>query len=268
MFLTNSAVQTFLNTKGTPLVADGDWGPRSRAALNAYIQKHLPALATASDQRKRIAVEQAAMADAGVYQGVVDGLTGPATKIAVERWQDILTFKLPGHGVTERLRTGGPGRPVAPAWPLQRDVKKFFGKPGENQVRLTSPYPLFLDWDLDTKIMGFQCHEMIHDPALRVMKRVLDHYGPATISELHLDHFGGCLNVRKMRNGQAWSMHAWGIAIDWDADRNQLRWSADRAYLARPKYQKFLDLWEEEGFVSLGRARNMDWMHVQAARLG
>ena len=25
--------------------------------------------------------------------------------------------------------------------------------------------------------------------------------------------------------------------------------------------------WEEEGWISLGRARDFDWMHVQAARL-
>jgi hypothetical protein len=37
--------------------------------------------------------------------------------------------------------------------------------------------------------------------------------------------------------------------------------------MAQPEYAPFLDLWEAEGFVSLGRARNFDWMHVQAARL-
>ncbi len=63
------------------------------------------------------------------------------------------------------------------------------------------------------------------------------------------------------------STHSWGIAIDWDADRNPLRATSKTALLATPPYAKFLDLWEEEGFVSLGRARNYDWMHVQAARL-
>jgi hypothetical protein len=96
---------------------------------------------------------------------------------------------------------------------------------------------------------------------------VLQHYGPDKVRQLGLDLFGGCLNVRKMRGGSAWSMHSWGIAFDFDPDRNQLKWGRDRAVFARPEYQKWWELWEEEGAVSLGRARNFDWMHVQFASL-
>jgi hypothetical protein len=99
------------------------------------------------------------------------------------------------------------------------------------------------------------------------MTKILKIYGHDALVRLGLDQFGGCLNVRKMRNGSAWSTHAWGIAIDWDADRNQLRWGKDRALMAQPEYAPFLDAWEAEGWLSLGRARNFDWMHVQAARL-
>ena len=84
---------------------------------------------------------------------------------------------------------------------------------------------------------------------------------------LGIDQFGGCLSVRPMRNGTAWSTHAFGCAIDWDADRNQLRTPFAKSQMGKPEYAKFLDLWEEEGWISLGRARNFDSMHVQAARL-
>ena len=70
-----------------------------------------------------------------------------------------------------------------------------------------------------------------------------------------------------MRGGTRWSTHAWGIAIDYDPDRNQLKWGRDRAAFARPEYDAWWRLWEEEGWVSLGRTRNYDWMHVQAAKL-
>jgi len=62
-------------------------------------------------------------------------------------------------------------------------------------------------------------------------------------------------------------MHAWSIAIDFDPARNKLSWNNTRARLAKPDAVKFWELWEAEGWVSLGRARNYDWMHVQAARL-
>ena len=74
-------------------------------------------------------------------------------------------------------------------------------------------------------------------------------------------------HVRKMRGGSSYSMHSWGIAIDFDPERNQLKWGKDRARLAQPDAVEFWRCWEAEGWVALGRARDYDWMHVQAARL-
>ena len=70
-----------------------------------------------------------------------------------------------------------------------------------------------------------------------------------------------------MRGGSQWSMHSWGIAIDFDPDRNQMQWGRDKARLAKPDLETFWRIWEEEGAVSLGRTRNFDWMHVQFSRL-
>jgi hypothetical protein len=75
------------------------------------------------------------------------------------------------------------------------------------------------------------------------------------------------MNVRKMRGSDAWSMHSWGIALDFDANRNALRMTSKEAAFAKPAYNQWWKLWEDEGWVSLGRERNYDWMHVQAARL-
>lgn len=243
---------------------DGDWAKGSKAAARAYLaSKTSSAASTWSDARVRAAVEQAMLADLGFYQAKIDGIPGPATQAAVEKWQDYLTFDrkpLPAAEVK-------PIRGVPQVWPRQTEVSRFYGNPGANQTMIVTPYPLYLDWSLATKVERFSIHEKCHDSALRVMGRVLDHYGPEQIHQLGLDQFGGCLAVRKMRNGSAWSMHSWGIAIDWDADRNPLRSTRQTARMARPEYAPFLDLWEAEGWVSLGRARNFDWMHVQAARL-
>jgi len=39
-------------------------------------------------------------------------------------------------------------------------------------------------------------------------------------------------------------------------------------FLVRQKdCEAFWKAWEEEGWLSLGRSRNFDWMHVQACRL-
>ena len=96
---------------------------------------------------------------------------------------------------------------------------------------------------------------------------MLDHHGPERIRELQLDLWGGCLNVRKMRGGTRWSMHCRAIALDYDPQRNQLIWGRDRAAFAKPEYDRWWQLWQTEGWVSLGRSRNFDRMHVQAAKL-
>jgi hypothetical protein len=70
-----------------------------------------------------------------------------------------------------------------------------------------------------------------------------------------------------MRGGDRWSMHSWGIAIDFDPTRNSLHADHTQARLAQPDCNEFWRIWEDEGWVSLGRARDFDWMHVQAARL-
>ncbi len=62
-------------------------------------------------------------------------------------------------------------------------------------------------------------------------------------------------------------MHSWGIAVDYDPERNLVKWGRDRATFAKSEYDTWWKLWEEEGWVSLGRTRNFDWMHVQAAKL-
>lgn len=71
-----------------------------------------------------------------------------------------------------------------------------------------------------------------------------------------------------MRGGGKWSMHAWGIAIDYDPERNQLTWGRERAAFSRPEYAACGGVsGRKREWVSLGRSKNYDWMHVQAARL-
>lgn len=151
-------------------------------------------------------------------------------------------------------------------WPREGEMVKFYGNVGTGQVMLDLPYPLRLAWAPNTVVRRMSLHRLVAPSAHRVLTRVLEHYGLARIRDLRLDVWGGSLNVRKKRGGSTWSTHAWGAAIDWDPDNNQLTWGRDRAHLARPEYGPFWEAWETEGWVSLGRTRNFDWMHVQAAR--
>jgi hypothetical protein len=225
---------------------------------------------------------QRRLKELGLYTAAIDGIDGPATKTAVRAFQRLHGLKADGIGgpLTQaelfpapmpdrdaEAPAGEPGADAVIRWPRQKDVEKVFGPPGTNQVMLELPFPMLLAWDKRQTVRRLSIHEKVHDSAKRCFARISNEYDSEARRLTGIDLFGGCLNVRRMRGGSAWSMHAWGIAIDFDPARNQLRWGRDQARLALPDCARFWRIWEEEGWLSLGRARNYDWMHVQAARL-
>lgn len=135
---------------------------------------------------------------------------------------------------------------------------------GANQVRLQLPFPMRIAWDTSKIVRSFLIHQRVHDSAARCVERIAQHYNEAQRRNTGIELFGGCLNVRRKRGGTTWSMHSWGIAIDFDPARNPLRSNRHNARLAQPDCVKFWEIWEEEGWVSLGRTRDFDWMHVEA----
>lgn len=195
-----------------------------------------------------------------IFQGkhalAMDGIVGPLTEAAL--WPEVMP-KRDVHVVGD-----APGGP----WPRQNDVPVFYGRPGQNQKMLDVPFDMHLSWDAHTPVRRFSVHEKVHDSAGRALARIAETYSASERARLGLDAFGGCLNVRAMRGGSRLSMHSWGIAIDFDPDRNPLRPADLKACpLMTADAAPFWQAWEAEGWVSLGRAAGYDPMHVQAARL-
>ena len=147
------------------------------------------------------------------------------------------------------------------------EIVKKYGKPNETgEGYLTTillPYPMKLAWDLDTKVSKMRCHKLAAEPFLNVFNDLLAEYGMTEIERLGIDLFGGCFNYRKMRGGTSWSKHAWGIAVDIDPARNLLKETAKTARFARPEYQKMIDIFYKNGFISLGIEKNYDWQHFE-----
>jgi len=255
----NRSIQRALAAAGHYAGAiDGLIGPQSRAAVRAGLQVAGVVYLGWDEDRQLVAWQQVMLKRAGFDPGPLDGLIGPSTRFALEGWQ---------NGLREVTPSDPEIRHLPAAWPRQADVPAFFGPVNSSQVRVPLPFPMRLAWDKTVVIRTITLHAKVAPSAERALKRIAEIYRPAEIARHGFDLFGGSLNVRKMRGGSAWSMHSWGIAIDIDPERNQLRWGRDRAYLARPECREFLDAWAAEGWLSLGRERNYDWMHLQAARL-
>lgn len=227
----------------------------------------------------------------GHATGGIDGVIGPVTLAALRAFQaarglsvsgtadaaTVAALRQTSSAVQPAVKAALPDRDAAPAqetfgnskviWPRQAEVPGYFGAVGQNQTQIEIPFDMALAWDKGTRIRRMTLHRLVAPSALRVLERLAQVYSAPERAALGISLFGGSLNVRRMRGGNAYSMHSWGIAIDFDPERNQLNWSRPRARLSHDDALPFWAAWEAEGWLSLGRARDFDWMHVQAARL-
>lgn len=249
----------------SPGPIDGKWGRKSQAAGERmtlfYRGKPLSSAGSI-----RVAVEQIIMREiGGLLVGNIDGVPGPRTEKARAHWQQSRWRNALDRPFEADRRMP---KPVKTVWPKESELLSYFGQPGANQTLVKWPWPLRLSWQKETVITQFSCHVLVKDSLESVAERVLDVYGLDEIRRLRLDLWGGCLNIRAKRGGTALSTHAWGIAIDWDPERNSLRSTRATAQMAGLDYEAWWDAWTDHGWLSLGKARDFDWMHVQAARLG
>lgn len=112
-------------------------------------------------------------------------------------------------------------------------------------------------WDVPSKIeVGIIpnrlfCNIDLVAPLTRVFTDLVN-------SRLHekLLTFDGCFNIRKSRGLSIPSLHSWGVAVDFDAFRNQLG--------AEPQMDpKIVEIFEVHGFDWGGRWKRKDGMHFQ-----
>lgn len=222
------------------------------------------------DTQQVIAIKQIICKLAGINPGPIDGILGHLTDHAIAVYD--AKGEPDGPAKAEESVPLTPPPNAAAKWPRQTpdrsEIIKFFGPVGGQQVRMQLPYTLYYG-PAPLKTIGL--HKLVKEPVRRVLERTLDHYGLDGVKRLRLDQFSGALNVRKITGGSAWSMHAWGIAFDFDAAHNgytqHCRTSTPKPTFCGPEYKPWIQFWEDEGAVSLGKARDFDWMHFQFARL-
>lgn len=150
------------------------------------------------------------------------------------------------------------------------EIIKKYGKPTENGApyltKIKLPYPMILAWDRSVKVTSMRCHKLIATKLMNVFNDILNEYGFSKIQELGINIFGGCFNYRKMRGGNDWSKHSWGIAIDLDPERNKLKETKRTARFAKDEYKPMIDIFYKHGFISLGVEKDYDWMHFEISQ--
>ncbi len=219
-----------------------------------------------SDKRKAVAYLQILCQEKNIDSGQIDGFYGPQTEAASEQLRKLdATGTLPrGFGDITPVRSNPHHFPIESL----ENLIEFYGQPGQVPLKkVKCPWTLRLDWNLRHSTNVISIHEKLAGSLTEVLQQIYDHYGNGGIKEYGLDRYGGSYNPRKKRGSvNAWSTHAWGIAIDWFPSANKLRWRSERASLANPDLDPWWEIWEREGWLSLGRSEDRDWMHVQAAK--
>jgi len=145
-----------------------------------------------------------------------------------------------------------------------KQAVNVYGKPNQQGTYLTTiklPYPMRLAWDKKTSVTTMRCHKLVADEFTRVFNEILQVYGLKKIQELGIDLFGGCFNFRAMRGGSDYSRHSWGIAIDLDPERNQLKTPYLKSNFSKKEYSELHRIFEKNGFVNLGKEKGYDAMH-------
>lgn len=250
---------------------DGIQGPKTNKAVQLYLEDSTSHITISgwtewSAKRKIVAALQLLCQENSINAGSIDGLYGPQTETASDQ---LVLLKNTGF-IPRSFADIEPLNENPLSFPLEKskDLTTYYGKPGKVKlVKVTCPWKLRLDWELSKTTTTISIHEKLGESLGRILQKVYEHYGEAGIKKHGLDRYGGSYNCRKKRgSATSWSTHAWGIAIDWFPSKNKLKWRSDKATLADPELDFWWQCWEEEGWVSLGRTEDRDWMHVQAAK--
>jgi hypothetical protein len=114
-------------------------------------------------------------------------------------------------------------------WPKdnQEALIAFYGDPAKGQpaaqlVAVTPPFRMTYE---GTTVPHIMFHRKAADALAAALATIWDYYGrdQATIDRLHVSRFDGAFNPRYIRGSTTkWSNHAYGAAIDIDADENPM----------------------------------------------
>lgn len=149
-------------------------------------------------------------------------------------------------------------------WPKSdaASLRAFYGAPGDksNLVTITFPYPMLYD---GRSVKTTRCHKKVAPSLLRILTAIGTRYhGTRDIME-EAEDYGGVFNFRLKRGGTTYSLHAYGAAIDLDADDNTFR---DSWPMQADMPLEIMEAFAREGWVAAGAFWGYDSMHFQATQ--
>ncbi|OED38846.1 hypothetical protein AB833_18085 [Chromatiales bacterium (ex Bugula neritina AB1)] len=256
---------------------DGKPGPATIRGARTFLLAHENKLPSNykiwSNKRIITACYQIIISLAGHEVGPVDGLYGPLTRNGsvwfIRQREGIETVDWEALSPDDINPNNFPCETTDALNSHYGTAKPPTSCPYSKIVQVPSPWKMGLDWNMTQSRSHFNVHSLVADSLKRILEAVFQHYGLEGIKKHGLNRFSGDHTCRNIRGGSRPSTHAWGIAIDFYGSRNELHRSTNDATpprLAHPELSFFWEQWEKEGWYSLGRMEDRDWMHIQAAK--
>ena len=154
--------------------------------------------------------------------------------------------------------------PAKNPWPKsdQASLRAFYGTPGDesNLVSVAFPFPTFYE---GKTVKTFRCHKKVAESLKRILTNIGNKYGKRRDIMEEAEDYGGVYNFRLKRGGSTYSLHAWGAAIDLDADDNTFK---DHWPMQSDMPLEIMEEFAKEGWLSAGAFWNYDSMHFQSSQ--
>ncbi len=146
-------------------------------------------------------------------------------------------------------------------WPKPdpASLRKFYGEPGNvDQLVAIDVSGLGVFYEAQP-VRSIRAHRLVADSLLRILTAI----HAASALRPVLREYAGCYNYRLMRGGSAYSLHAYGAAIDLTPDDNAFR---DSWPLRASMPIGVMEAFAREGWLAAGAFWGYDAMHFQATR--
>lgn len=155
-------------------------------------------------------------------------------------------------------------------WPNDdpKSLAKFYGdpatgEPGRHLVPVVPPFKMYYG---GKAIRAIQFHKKAAPALQAALDEIWEHYGrdQATIDRLRISSYSGAYNPRLIRGSRTkWSNHAYGAAIDFDAEHNGF--GAGKGTMPQP----VIDAFKRQGALWGGDYRGRtDPMHFEFCSRG
>ena len=149
-------------------------------------------------------------------------------------------------------------------WPRsdQASLRAFYGEPGDesNLVMIEFPYEMKYDGKIVTKT---RVHRKCAASLVRILTAIRHRMEAVPDIVPEATDYCGVFNFRPKRGGSTWSCHAWGAAIDLDADDNTFR---DSWPIKADMPLEIIEEFAKEGWTSAAAFWGYDSMHFEATR--